>query len=113
MEDFTVTITKEILALSIENEIQPELICPKCKIQKLVIRDKLIKCSAENCNWVQFRNICGIQLNFTDLEALINKGRTSLLKGMISKSGKKFDAFIVMNEKGEATFTFPEKKKRK
>lgn len=110
MEDFTVTITQEILALSIENEKQPELICPKCKIQKLVIRDKLVKCSAESCNWVQFRNICGIQLNLIDLEMLISKGRTNLLKGMTSKSGKKFDAFIVMNEKGETTFAFLEKK---
>ena len=113
MEDFTVTITQEILALSIENEKQPELICPKCKAQKLVIRDKLVKCSAENCNWVQFRNICGIQLNLVDLETLIRKGRTNLLKGMTSKSGKKFDAFIVMNKKGETTFSFPEKKKSK
>lgn len=113
MEDFTLTITQEILALSVQNEIQPELICPKCKTQKLVIRDKLIKCPAENCNWVQFRNICGIQLNYIDLEALISKGRTSLLKGMISKSGKKFEAFIAMNDIGETTFVFPEKKKSK
>jgi DNA topoisomerase-3 len=113
MEDFTVTITQEILTLSVENEIQPELICPKCKNQKLVIRDKLIKCSDESCNWVQFRNICGIQLNLIDLEMLISNGRTNLLKGMTSKSGKKFDAFIVMNKKGETTFSFPEKKKSK
>ncbi|MBD0724777.1 DNA topoisomerase III [Flavobacterium sp. L1I52] len=113
MEDFTMTITQEILALPIEAEKQPELICPKCKNQKLVIRDKLIKCSGESCNWVQFRNICGIQLNLMDLETLITKGRTSLLKGMTSKSGKKFDAFIAMNEKGETTFVFPEKKRSK
>jgi DNA topoisomerase-3 len=48
-----------------------------------------------------------------DLEALITKGKTSLLKGMISKSGKKFDAFIVMNENGETSFVFPQKKKRR
>lgn len=112
IENFTITITQELLSLSVENEKQPELVCPKCKIQKLVIRDKLIKCSDENCNWLQFRKICGIHLNFTDLEALINKGKTSLLKGMISKSGKKFDAFIVMNNIGETTFVFPKKKSK-
>lgn len=112
MEDFTVTITQEILTLSVENEKYPELICPKCKIQKLTIRDKLIKCPDESCNWVQFRNICGIQLNLLDLETLITKGRTSLLKGMTSKSGKKFDAFIVMDEKGETSFSFPKKKNK-
>lgn len=113
MEDFTVTITQEILALSVEKEKQPELICPKCKIQKLIIRDKLMKCPDESCNWVQFRNICGIQLSFLDLETLLTKGRTNLIKGMTSKSGKKFDAYIEMDEKGETTFTFPEKKKNK
>ena len=113
MENFTTAITQELLSLSVESEKQPELICPKCKIQKLVIRDQLIKCLDEDCNWVQFRKICGIQLNLMDLEMLINKGRTSLLKGMISKSEKKFDAFIVMNSNGETTFAFPEKTKRK
>ena len=113
MEDYTKTITQEILAFSVEKEKQPELICPRCKIQKLVIRDKLIKCPDENCNWVQFRNICGILLNLVDLETLIIKGRTGLLKGMTSKSGKKFDAYIEIDKKGETTFTFPEKKKSK
>jgi DNA topoisomerase-3 len=113
IEAFTTTITQELLALSIVVENQPELICPKCKVQKLIIRDKLVKCKDENCNWVQFRNICGIQLNLMDLEALITKGKTSLLKGLISKSDKKFDAFIVMNEIGVTSFVFPDKKKRK
>ncbi|WP_348800133.1 type IA DNA topoisomerase [Flavobacterium adhaerens] len=111
MEGFTKAITQEILALSVEKEKKPELICPRCKVEKLMIRDKLIKCSDSNCNWIQFRNICGIQLNLADLETLVNKSRTSLLKGMISKSGKQFDAFIAMNEKGETTFVFPEKNK--
>ena len=110
IEAFTTTITEELLALFIEVENQPELICPRCKVQRLAIRDKLVKCKDENCNWVQFRNICGIQLNLMDLEALITNGRTGLLKGLISKSGKKFDAFIVMNDNGETSFVFPEKK---
>ena len=39
MENFTTTITQELLSLSVESEKQPELFCPKCKIQKLLIRD--------------------------------------------------------------------------
>ena len=113
IETFTRSLTQEMLDLVIAVERQPELICPKCKIQKLIIRDKLVKCKNENCNWVQFRNVCGIQLNLVDLEALIIKGKTNLLKGMISKSGKRFDAFIAMDEGGETSFIFPQKKKRK
>lgn len=113
IETYTKSLTQEILDLVIAVEGQPELLCPKCKIQKLIIRDKLVKCKDENCNWVQFRNICGIQLNLVDLEALITKGNTNLLKGMNSKSGKKFDAFIAMDEGGETSFVFPRKKKGK
>ena len=113
IETYTKSLTQEILDLVIAVEGQPELLCPKCKIQKLIIRDKLVKCKDENCNWVQFRNICGIQLNLVDLEALITKGNTNLLKGMNSKSGKKFDAYIAMDEGGETTFVFPRKKKGK
>lgn len=113
IETFTTAITKEILALSVESEAQPDLICPKCKIQKVVIRDKLIKCSDQSCNWVQFRNICGIHLNLENLEKLITTGKTTFIKGISSRSGKKFDAYIVMNKKGETSFSFPEKKKDK
>jgi DNA topoisomerase-3 len=113
IETYTKSLTQEILDLVIEVERQPELICPKCKVQKLIIRDKLVKCKDENCNWVQFRNICGMQLSLVDLEDLITKGKTNLLKGMISKSGKKFDAFIAMDEGGETSFIFPQKKKGK
>ncbi|MFV8363568.1 DNA topoisomerase [Flavobacterium sp. ZT3P35] len=111
IETYTKSLTQEILDLVIEVEPQPELICPKCKVQKLIIRDKLVKCRDEKCNWVQFRNICGIQLSHVDLEDLITKAKTNLLKGMISKSGKKFDAFIAMDEGGDTSFIFPQKKK--
>jgi DNA topoisomerase-3 len=61
------------------------------------------------CNWVQFRNICGIQLNLVDLKHY-NERKTSLLKGMVSKSGKKFDAFIAMDEE-RPLFIFPKRRK--
>lgn len=113
IEIYTKSLTQDILDLVIEVERQPELICPKCKVQKLILRDKLVKCKDENCNWVQFRNICGILLSLVDLEVLITKGKTRLLKGMVSKSGKKFDAFIAMDEGGETSFIFPQKIRRK
>ncbi|MEZ7516095.1 type IA DNA topoisomerase [Flavobacterium frigidarium] len=113
IEAFTVSLTQEILDLAKEVERLPNLICPKCKVEKVFIRDKLVKCKDEKCNWVQFRNICGIQLSLVDLETLITNGKTSLLKGLISKSGKKFDAFIVMSVSGETSFVFPDKKKKR
>ena len=49
------------------------------------------------CNWVQFRTVCGIQISIEN-ENLVNKKKTSLIKGMTSKAGKKFDAYIVLKE---------------
>lgn len=111
MESYTVSITKELLQTSIVQPRLPKLVCPKCKKQQLIIRDKIVKCSDEGCNWLQFRKVCGVQIGITDIENLVNKGKTSLLKGMKSRSGKKFNAYIVLNDKAESSFEF-EKNKR-
>jgi DNA topoisomerase-3 len=114
MEAYTSSVTQELLSISIAGEKQPELTCPKCKARKLLIRDKVVKCPDEACNWLQFRNVCGVQLSVTEIENLVNKRKTSLIKGMKSKAGKKFDAFIILKDNGESSFEFdntPNKKK--
>lgn len=113
METYASTITNELLQASIAHSNLPKLTCPKCKSQNLIIRDKLAKCPDEACNWVQFRNVCGVQIGIADIESLINKKKTSLIKGMKSKAGKKFDAYIVLNEKAESSFEFEKNKSYK
>lgn len=112
IEDYATSITQELLVLSIVSEKVPDLACPKCKKQHLLIRDNIVKCPDALCNWIQFRNICSVQLNVSDLEHLIRNGKTNLIKGMKSRSGKKFDAYIVMNERAETSFEFEKTKKR-
>ncbi|WP_117585902.1 topoisomerase C-terminal repeat-containing protein [Chryseobacterium luteum] len=51
-------------------------------------------------------------LSILDIGSLISKGNTTL-KGMKSKAGNKFNAFIKLNEKGETTFEFENKKGKK
>ena len=106
IEVFTKSITEELLQTSTIQNSQPKLTCPKCKTNHLLIRDQIVKCSDELCNWVQFRNICGIQLTINNIEALISKGKTGLLKGMKSKSGKIFSAFIILNANCKTSFEF-------
>jgi DNA topoisomerase III len=110
MENYATTITNELLQTPIAQENLAMLDCPKCKNRKLIIRDKIVKCPDETCNWVQFRNVCGVQIGIADIESLVNKGKTSLIKGMKSKSGKKFDAYIVLNDKAESSFEFEKSK---
>ncbi|MGN2375620.1 DNA topoisomerase 3 [Sphingobacterium spiritivorum] len=110
METYAATITQELLQTSIAQTNLPKLSCPKCKSHQLIIRDKIVKCPDEACNWVQFRNVCGVQLSIADIESLVTKRKTALIKGMKSKAGKKFDAYIVLNEKAESSFEFERNK---
>jgi DNA topoisomerase-3 len=113
MENYATSITNELLQTVIAQENLAMLDCPKCKNRQLIIRDKIVKCPDETCNWVQFRNVCGVQIGLADIESLVNKGSTSLIKGMKSKSGKKFDAYIALNDKAESSFEFEKSKSQK
>lgn len=106
IEEYVSVITRELLACSIAHEQNPELLCPRCKKHPLLLREKVVRCADESCGWWQFRMICGKQLKVKDIKDLIDHKKTSLIKGMKSKAGKKFDAFIVINDQGETSFMF-------
>lgn len=113
METYASSITDELLQTSIAQNNLPKLTCPKCKSQQLIIRDKIVKCSDEACNWLQFRIVCGKKISIENITNLVNKGKTSLINGMISKGGKKFDAYIVLKENTESFFEFEKNKDRR
>lgn len=113
MEVYATTITRELLDTGITKEKQPELTCPKCKSHQLLIWNKVVKCPDEACGWLQFRTVCGVPLSVADIGSLLTKGKTNLIKGMKSNSGNKFNAYIVMNDKGETSFEFEKRKPKK
>ncbi|WP_353546222.1 topoisomerase C-terminal repeat-containing protein [Rhinopithecimicrobium faecis] len=84
--------------MSIANEKHPELTCPKCKTTNLLIREKVVKCPNESCNWLQFRNICGVHLGLSEIDDLVKKWETNLIKGMKSKAGKKGQCRFIIGE---------------
>lgn len=99
-------ITEELLQISMEHPDLPVLHCPQCKTEHLIITADIIKCKDEICNWHQFRNICGVQLSNNDIESLTKTGRTNLIKGMKSKAGKEFDAYIKLTDDLKTIFEF-------
>lgn len=113
METYATSITRELLDTGIANEKQPELTCPKCKSRQLLIWNKVVKCPDEACNWLQFSTVCGVPLSVADIESLVTKGKTNLIKGMKSNSGNKFNAYIVMNDKAETSFEFENRKPKR
>lgn len=110
IEDYTKVISEELLATKIVIKDVPQLICPKCKKAELLILDKIVKCQDEVCNWLQFRMVCGKVLAVSDIKLLIENRKSSLIKGMKSKAGKSFDAYIILNDAGESSFEFEKTK---
>ncbi|MFS4432173.1 DNA topoisomerase 3 [Chryseobacterium sp. S90] len=106
IQNYTAEITGELLSLSIPQKNIPELKCPKCRQQNLIIKDKIVKCPDEQCSWILFRSICGIQLSIQEITSLVSTGRTSLIQNMKSKNGKKFNAFIVLKDDFNTSFIF-------
>ncbi|MBS9767090.1 MAG: DNA topoisomerase 3 [Flavobacteriaceae bacterium] len=106
-------ITNELLQTEIKN-LSETAICPKCKKEHLRIYDKVVKCPSEDCQWLLFRTICDKKLSLSAVNALLEKGKTPLLKGLKGKNKKPFDAYLVLNKDGTTTFDFPKNRgKRK
>ncbi|REC62339.1 DNA topoisomerase III [Chryseobacterium pennae] len=112
LETLTKEITMELLTERKAEGGQPELCCPKCN-SKAHLREKVIKCSKDECGWILFRKVCGVQLAYKHIEALLTKKRTPLIRKMIGRSGKSFDAYLVLSQDGTTSFEFEQKKKRK
>jgi len=106
IQTYTKAITHELLSLHILQENIPELKCPKCQNHNLIIKEKVVKCSDERCDWILFRIICGVQLNIKNLTLLLTQNTTSLIKNMKSKNGKKFDAYITLDNALKVSFKF-------
>ena len=103
---YTKKITQELLSTKVTGEKLPELLCPKCKEHSLLINERLIRCPDQLCGWQQYRNLCGIQLSVGEIEQLIKNGQTGSIKGMTSKSGKKFNARLILKDTFEVEFMF-------
>jgi len=106
IQNYTAEITNELLSLHLPQENPPQLKCPKCQQHHLIIKDKIVKCPDEQCNWILFRTVCGIQPSIKDLTLLLTQNKTSLIKNMKSKNGKKFDAFITLKNDFNTSFEF-------
>ncbi|MGU3377653.1 topoisomerase C-terminal repeat-containing protein, partial [Chryseobacterium sp. M5A1_1a] len=98
IQHYTAEITSELLSLHIRQENVPQLKCPKCKQHNVIIKDKIVKCPDEQCSWILFRMICRVQLSIKDFTLLLTQNKTSLIKNMKSKNGKKFDAYLVLKD---------------
>ena len=83
-----------------------ELTCPKCGKPVKVFQNS-IACSDEGCGWKMWRMVAGKTISDNMIPVLLSGGTTSVMKGFLSKTGKRFDASLKLNPSGSLEFVFP------
>ena len=68
--------------------------CPLCSGE---IKDDKYGWKCQSCGFALNYSIAGKELTISDLEAIIYDGETKVIKGFMSKNGKKFDAKLVLD----------------
>lgn len=109
--EYTAQICEELLKLSPPQKSYPTYHCPKCGKESVGIYAKIAKCRSEGCDFVIFREVCGTCLSESHLHDLITTKRTPILKGLVSKADKKFNARLVLGDDFKITFEFEGKKR--
>ncbi len=56
--------------------------------------------------------ILGRRIDPDHIEQLLNKGKTDLINGFISKKKRPFDAYLILDDKGKLGFEFPPRKRK-
>ena len=113
IEGYTREITSELLGTQISVADENACICPKCKVANVHIYPKVVKCTDTNCGLLVFRSISEKTLSDKQVVDLLTKGKSGIIKGFKSKSGKTFDAALKFDENYKVVFDFPEKKEKK
>ncbi|UIR55365.1 DNA topoisomerase 3 [Sphingobacterium sp. SRCM116780] len=103
IKDYTERITKELLQLRISiahEEVKPlqkgKIKCPKCDPGQIQLFDKVAQCDhyAKGCDFKIWRTLNGVTLDEKEMKNLLEKGKTSELKGVKTKEGTIMDAVL-------------------
>ncbi|HGJ5898889.1 DNA topoisomerase 3 [Arsenophonus apicola] len=81
--------------------------CPNCG-KDIVVRPKLFACTG--CDFKIWSTVAEKKLTTKQVETLIQKGKTGIIKGFKSKAGKNFDAILKLEKSGKLVFEFEGKK---
>ena len=90
---------------------QPLGKCPKCGGRIFETEDGYICERSQNdvrpCKFKVSKELLQQPIDVTQAQKLLLAGKTDLLDKFISKAGRPFSAYLVMDEKGKVTFDFP------
>lgn len=72
--------------------------------------EQLKSYNSQDGKYVIYKTIANRAIKPEEVEALLTKGRTELIEDFVSKAGRPFSAFLVMNtEENKVEFEFPER----
>jgi len=94
----------------VTNKIQAQALgnCPKCG-GEVIEGQKGFGCSnwREGCHFVLWKTpICGKVLTPNQVKSLLKRGKTPIINGFKSKSGKSFAAYLIWEDQAEAKLKF-------
>ncbi|MDR5614939.1 topoisomerase C-terminal repeat-containing protein, partial [Arsenophonus sp.] len=78
--------------------------CPNCD-KALLDKPKLVVCEAQ-CGFKIWKTVCEKTLTTKQVETLVKKGKTGIIKGFKSKAGKNFDAALILKDKTTGAIKF-------
>ena len=86
-------------------------ICPKCG-KKVVEYKKSYACESgkDGCGFILWKTMSGKEVTSIQVQNILQKGKSDLIKGFVSKTGKKFDAYLKLDTDFKVVFEFPEQK---
>lgn len=86
------------------------LYCPKCG-GELRQTERALGCSnyKDGCTFTIWNTVSGHTLTNEEKEMLLNDGKTGLIEDFVSKAGKTFSAYLVLNGDGRTEFEFPQR----
>ena len=86
--------------------------CPYCKKGQIVEYPKSYGCTEfkNGCTFGIWKEISNKKITHKNVEDLLTKGKTALIKGFKGKSGKEFEAYLVLDNNLKTAFEFNNKK---
>lgn len=105
-------ITEELLNTKLSLPEQETMPCPKCG-KDVKYYPKVAKCSNPDCGLMLFTSLSGNTLSIDVIRTLLSGKQTLTVKGFKSKTGKYFDAALVLDEDYKIKFIFDNKPNKK
>lgn len=88
--------------------------CPKCKNGKVIDRGQFVSCTEykNGCNFSINKTIAKKKLTDPQIKKLVDKGKTSVMKGFVSAKGNPFEAALLINSEYKVVFVLNDKKSK-